>query len=659
MAKKDRIKVSQLPEATDTTDFYIFGSKTIGGAVKSVKFLFNNITSLFGVSQEKGQDIVLAPSLKLFTDEVNMRVVNAISSYPFTSDAAREYPDVTSVVLDLKFSSGDPDGVYLSDIGIQGGNITILHFKKGSDTIAHVFVTVPIKTIGNITYFNVEPYNNSGYSGVVGLNISINIDKITIQSDILPEAFSTSYKTKYDLSLLDEEFINVDNKIKLKADENLLPGVVNDSKTYEYNLPDIDSLSQSGGDFDAVWYSNQQSIITARGALKEVTVKTTADGIMSLMAFIGDTSGIEVLHTYDSINVSEGKNTYTIADDFVLPIGSRIAITFDTNIGFYDDVPGFTSLRINKDNLITIESSANVAYNFKTTGATTAKDILSKKVADTLYIPLSSYSLLNPYKKQTRIVLSPDDTITLLGDSNSSDDYPWYKEGLQNFTGATVLNKGISGATTAEIASNASLQEIFDTNPKLIISLVGGNDPGEVGTVGTFSGIIDGEPIVQETDITQDYNGTYFIQAVSHIMRKVKAYYYDIRERANLTGDETEEEKTAKIDAVLKPYFVFCTPLPQQRTAAGSNWSNPANWERKANAVRECCLLYDIPCIDVLRLIDIDMSKEPFWTYPTDKLTNNGIYTMDGLHLNKFGFEVKLVPLLCGEIGIITDKFFN
>ncbi|MFR9164993.1 MAG: sialate O-acetylesterase [Dysgonomonas sp.] len=62
-------KVSELPEATDTSGFWIFGSKTIGGAVTSVKFAFDKITSLFGVTQETGQSITLAPSQKLFTNK--------------------------------------------------------------------------------------------------------------------------------------------------------------------------------------------------------------------------------------------------------------------------------------------------------------------------------------------------------------------------------------------------------------------------------------------------------------------------------------------------------------------------------------------------------------------------------------------------------------
>lgn len=72
-------KVSDLSEATDTAGFWIFGSKTVGGVVTSVKFAFDSIKSLFGISQDKGQSTTLAPSLKLFTDETNLKAdkVNA------------------------------------------------------------------------------------------------------------------------------------------------------------------------------------------------------------------------------------------------------------------------------------------------------------------------------------------------------------------------------------------------------------------------------------------------------------------------------------------------------------------------------------------------------------------------------------------------------
>src|SRR3546814_9785837 len=93
---------------------------------------------------------------------------------------------------------------------------------------------------------------------------------------------------------------------------------------------------------------------------------------------------------------------------------------------------------------------------------------------------------------------------------------------------------------------------------KLIVALLGANDGGAAGTVGTF-GAIPGEPVVSETDIDADYAGTKFIQAVSHIIRKLVADYDNVRERADLSGSETESEKQAKIDAVLKPMIAIAT----------------------------------------------------------------------------------------------------
>ena len=44
-----------------------------------------------------------------------------------------------------------------------------------------------------------------------------------------------------------------------------------------------------------------------------------------------------------------------------------------------------------------------------------------------------------------------------------------------------------------------------------------------------------------------------------------------------------------------------------------------------------------------------DMSVEPYWTLPTDKNTNNGVYFMDGLHPNKYGYEILA--------GVVTASF--
>ncbi len=256
-----------------------------------------------------------------------------------------------------------------------------------------------------------------------------------------------------------------------------------------------------------------------------------------------------------------------------------------------------------------------------------------------------------PYISRKKLNLQPSDKIILYGTSISSTDYPWYKEAFENLTGSTVYNGGFSGQTAAQNASNTSFQRIIDYGAKLVIAMTGGNDRGNIGTVGTFSGYIKGEPIVNETDISADYNGTYFIQAVDHIMRKFKNEYYNIRERANLTGDETEVEKQAKIDAVLKPILVFCTPLPQKRIDSNNDFSKEENWLRKRAAVIECSIKNKIHCVDLFNKIPIDMELEPYWVAPTDKNTNNGIYYMDGLHPNKTLFEI-MASVITAELGI-------
>jgi lysophospholipase L1-like esterase len=254
-------------------------------------------------------------------------------------------------------------------------------------------------------------------------------------------------------------------------------------------------------------------------------------------------------------------------------------------------------------------------------------------------------------RKQFKVMVTPSFKIMLAGDSISSQDYPWYKDSMESLTGAEVYNGGFSGYTAAQLASNTCIQRIFDYNPNVIVLLIGGNDPGQAGTVGTFTGL-NNEPVVPETDINANYSGTYYIQAVSHMIRKLKANYYNIRARANLTGSETEAEKTAKIDSVLKPHILFCTGIPQQRNSSGDQFSLKENWMRKRDAVTECCEKYNVHCVDLLGILDWDMSLEPFWTNPTDTVTNKGIYTMDGLHPNKYGYQ-QISSIICGEIGII------
>lgn len=234
---------------------------------------------------------------------------------------------------------------------------------------------------------------------------------------------------------------------------------------------------------------------------------------------------------------------------------------------------------------------------------------------------------LKVYRKNFKIPLKGK-RILLYGDSISSSSYTWYKQALEKLTGAEVYAGGFSGYNTSSLAKDEQLQLIYDYKPDVIICLVGGNDAGAKGEVGTF-GATD-EAIVKETDITEDYSGHTFIQAVSHIIRKINRHY-------NMDGDDYLSR--AEDISSEKPFFVFCTTLPQKRNNRFNTFSQPDNWLRKRDAVVECCDRYKVDCIDFYNLCKWDFTKEPYWTSPTDIHTNRGIYTMDGLHPNQRGYE--------------------
>ena len=194
---------------------------------------------------------------------------------------------------------------------------------------------------------------------------------------------------------------------------------------------------------------------------------------------------------------------------------------------------------------------------------------------------------------------------------------------------------GASGKTAAYNASDLYMNEVLSTPHDFSIWLVGGNDDGSSGTVGTFDAFSElaeqGEPVVGETDLSRDYEGTTFIQAVDHIMRRYR--------------------KESGREGKPGPRMIFCTDLPQQRDSAGSPWSLKENWERKRLAVLECCRKNGVNCLDLYRLCGFNMADEPMFTAPTDKVNDRGIYYMDGLHPNRRGIDL----ITNFEIGLIKQ----
>lgn len=215
-------------------------------------------------------------------------------------------------------------------------------------------------------------------------------------------------------------------------------------------------------------------------------------------------------------------------------------------------------------------------------------------------------------------------TIFLAGDSRSSTDYTFYGEILRSKTGAKVLVQGASGSSAAYQASDAYFSR-FTGEEDFVIWLTGGNDSGE--TVGTFDpsypGLEDQETVT-ETDLSADYAGSTFIQAVDHMMRKWKMLFYDWR----------------KMNNGHKPALIFTSELPQQRNNAEDPFSKKENWLRKCAAIRQCCEKNGVIYLDLMNICRFDMSFEPYWTMPTDMIHNNGLYFMDGLHPNPYGIDL-------------------
>lgn len=327
-------------------------------------------------------------------------------------------------------------------------------------------------------------------------------------------------------------------------------------------------------------------------------------------------------------------------------------------IGFY--APGGSSGAMFTTVQVAPAGTAFVRFSFgdpaKLSAATSASIKTEVSVAS-LYAAsqgtpaVTATPLLAPFRAPRRLPFVAGMKNLLYGDSRSSTDYTWYKTQMEALTGASWYNGGFSGHTVAQNASEADLQRVWDYGAQgAIVSLPGGNDGGVQGTVGTFNGTVADEPVMVPSDYSAAYAGTTFIQAVDYQIGRIKRFYDNIRARAALTGSESEADKNAAIRALNKPMLVLLTDLPQQRTNAAHSWSLPESWRRKRDAIVEVGHRHKVHTIDTMYELSLDMSIEPFFVGPTDKNTNNGVYTMDGLHLNEFGYE-RLTRRIAADLG--------
>lgn len=539
-----------------------------------------------------------------------------------------------------------PENVYVSGTVKDAGTALAFYYNS-----ANQFISYEFRGTANNVVYNKQKLTIPAGTVKIGISVltaggAAQAFREILSPNILSQtAGDARYPTK---AIADSSYISLSR----------IPAVPLPSSDINYNNINFTDLTSFVGDTSVAKYVNTANRITKGGVtLKRVRVKVEVNTNLVIIAvMITNQNGVITvtpLHQYQNIPAFPGVEEYNISDSYVLPIGCDLAIG-DTTGRLYYNGTGGAGYRLNANATSGTTSTVRVAFNFTTSDSyADSSPILTETSASNKYQEKSngSSNILTKSQKQVKIKLSASDKILLYGTSISSTDYPWYKESMEQLTGSIVYNGGFSGATSYTLARNLNLQRIWDYAANLVVIEMGANDSGAPGTVGTF-GAISGETLVSETDINVDYNGTYFIQAVSHVIRKFKAMYENIRVRANLTGTETEAEKTAKIDAVLKPYLVFSTGLPQKRNNSSDPFSIASNWIRKRDAIVECCNKYNIHCIDVMNTIGWNMDIEPYWVSPTNKINNNGVKTMDGLHPNKYGYY-DMAQVVCGGIGII------
>ena len=471
------------------------------------------------------------------------------------------------------------------------------------------------------------------------------------------------------------------------------------SNIVSFDGKDVDTVyTASGNGFIVIavyvinWPDVQLKLVTEKlDALKDeineefVVQSGTTDIHMTTGAYIDANGEIHEIasryHLSNKINVSVG-------DKFQYAL-----VSFNSSIiTLYDANDRVLEININNRNYVTgVYTVSNPLASYMYFGYQDGNG------SNPIFVNKLSYESIKDFVISARPMYGK--VIYLFGDSISSTQYPWYKEYLEKYTGAEVFPMGASGRTTGYLAKNTYFDKLATIGFDVCVALTGANDAGAEGSVGTFSADTElyamGEPIVEEPSIdVTDYDdtGKKLIQSISYIIRKWKKLYWNFRLKANLNacildgennfevvyplsgtateqecityaaehdmGDigyfqgryflrttETPESKREKLMSVKHPKLYYCTTFPR-RINSPSDWhSDLVMAERKRLAIIECCQKYGIPCIDLAKEWMIQWSEEPCSYNPDNRpfpqwvVDNEGIYTMDGVHPNEFGYE--------------------
>ena len=318
------------------------------------------------------------------------------------------------------------------------------------------------------------------------------------------------------------------------------------------------------------------------------------------------------------------------------------------------------------------ETNIGVWMDFATTGVKGVENALIlpyEKLKEQFYkqpvvVKRNRYTYCN---ENTRIFLLGDSIAsdTAVGGNTTDHNYNGWQKSLSkilNIPESNIIRGGMPGLGAGWFSGDATwetngVKSVKGSNPDIIISIVGANDSGEPWTVGTFSGVIDGEPICRDipfAEATQGQYGSggaeYFIQNVSWIVQRYLHTYYDLRSLAGVSDNDSYEAVDEKMAKVKQPRLIICTTLPQNRGGDNACFSKPENWKRKRDAIVEVCNKYNIECVDLLEAMPWNPEKEPIFTSAVWE--NKGIYTMDGLHPNRAGFWV-ISEIICNQAGLV------
>ena len=398
---------------------------------------------------------------------------------------------------------------------------------------------------------------------------------------------------------LKEDFVNQEKEINSVKDLFL---DVNSITYYDHASDEM--LSQSDGNSGQIYVLND--FIETNGKLTEVEISVASDCNFKLYVFeqydATQASKVKLSNVFD-FNLKKGNNHILVNAD--IPKKVRFGITGENNSVKYGNIGNgsihWTTTNVNNWNTIGQTGVINTGGN---TG---------------------DFSVSLSGTKQTQLIKNlKGKTILLFGDSRSSSDYTWYKDLLEEKTGATVLNNGKSGATPKSMIDSGYLDEMLDIPHDICIMFLCGNISGAKSFIGTFSygSTLNtwGEDVVSRWNGSDSFDTTESSKAIQHVDYIVQKY-------------------NKKFFADRKHKLYMLTDIPSKREGEQHNYTISCNYG-KSEMIKEVCAQNKVPYIDTMTKCRFNEDFEPAYTPPTDLTTNKGVYYMDGLHLNEYGNDV-------------------